>query len=167
MKKLFNKIDSTFEKLFDVVCNNLSREQTRDLLKEFYLQELPDVDNVRAELFSRPSIVPTNVICVFYRPDGLAGKANINIGYPKYVPKFISKVHRKQLLRKLDKFFNKRFGAEISCANGIYWQSGDTLIIRNLKETDTGKASGAPYIGIEVFDNKIYPKEKALEKIKG
>lgn len=119
MKQIFNKIDSTFEKLFDVVCNNLSREQTRDLLKEFHLQELPDVDDVRADLFSRPNIIPTNVICVFYRPNGLAGKADINIGYPKYIPKFISEMGRKQMVRKLDGFLDKRFGSAITSTNGI------------------------------------------------
>lgn len=165
MKRLFNKIDNTFENLFDVVCNNLNREQTRDLLRDFHLRELPDVDSVRADLFSRPNITPTNVLCVFYLPNGNAGKATINIGYPKYIPKFISEFHRKQLLRKLDKFMDKKFGTTVKYANGIYWQSGDTLIIRNLKETKTGSVPGAPYIGIEIFDTRVYPKEKALERI--
>ncbi|MEK7611303.1 MAG: hypothetical protein AAB486_02930 [Patescibacteria group bacterium] len=177
MKRLFNKIDNTFESLFDVVCKNLNKEQTRDLLRDFHLRELPDVNSVSADLFFRPNIIPTNVLCVFYLPNGNVGKATINIGYPKYVPKFVSEFHRKQLLRKLDKFLDKRFGPGINYTTGNYWQSGDTIIIRNLKETNTVLASGGfyigntglvpgdPYIGIQAFDTKVFSKEKALGRI--
>lgn len=166
MKRIFNKIDATFEQLLNVVSQNLTREQTRNLLKEFHLQELPDVDEIRADLFSRPNIVPTNVIYVLYLPTDKAVKSDINIGYPKYIPKIIAETHRRQMLRKLDKFLNERFGPAKSFANGIYWKSLSTLVIRNLKETGKGPVKGALYIGIEVFDTNIFPTEKALEKIK-
>ncbi|MCL5003704.1 MAG: hypothetical protein M1352_00360 [Patescibacteria group bacterium] len=165
MKQIFNKIDSTFESLFDVVDKNLSRQQTRDLLREFHLQEMPDVGTARSDLFSRRNVIPTNVVWVFYKPNDLAGKVDINIGYPKYIPKFITNLHRQQLLRKLDRFLNKRFGPVVNSGNRIYWRNDNTYVIRNRKETKAGTILGAPYIGVEVFDAKVFPKEKVLEKI--
>lgn len=159
-----SEFDETFKKLLDVVPRNLSREDTRAYLKDFTLQELPEYEGVRADLFARPSCIPTNVLYVSYGTKNRAVKSLINIGYPSYIPNRVSQAHRKMMFNKLDSVLDESFRRAVNPDNIVYWCKGSVIIGKNLKKTKK-EFKGAPYISVESFDTQVFPVEVVFKTL--
>jgi hypothetical protein len=162
--KILNEPDNIFKKLLDVVPQNLSRKGTRKYLKEFTLQELPEFEDVQADLFTREHCVPTNVLYVSYGTKNMAAKSTLNIGYPPSIWKKVSQAHRKQMFKKLDSVLDEKFAKGVNSDNVVYWQKGFTIIGKKLK-TMKKKFKGTVYITIESFDTRVFPIEVVFETL--
>lgn len=165
-KKLIvlNEFDDIFKKLLNVVPQNLSREETRTYLKEFILEELPEVEGSRADLFKRPNCVPTNVLYVYYGTRNKALKSTLDIGYPPNIRKIASQAHRKMMFKKLDSLLDEKFARGVNSDNVVYWQKGFTIIGKNLK-TMKNDSREVLCITLESFDTRIFPLEDIFDKL--
>lgn len=160
-RKMFIGPDTAFKKLFDVIPQELGRDKTREYLSDFTHKELPGEEGVHIDIFKREGVLPTNEFVAIYDLDG---KAKVGIIHVEYTPKIgkISFRHVSTLSKQIDKFFKKEnYEYKFLEGNIYYWQKGDVVILKQVKNSKF--FPGYPKIEIYIRNVKNYSFELIRE----
>jgi len=164
----YHKFDKSFYvKLLDIIPFKLSREQTRNHLKEFECKELPEISGVKADEFIFSNKIPVNIIYVSYGTKDRASIVKIDIAYPlKLQPtliwKSVAKVRANQICYKqLEGILDNKFKRCKSSGGNFYWTNNFSVV---KKKVVANKDKPSIHVYVDCANTEIFPSEIEFNK---